>query len=114
VSRDPLDRLRDVKENLDRVVRLTKELDFDSFVANEAVYFAVVYSLGIVGEAVKSLPDETKRAAPNVDWKSIGRLRDLLFHAYFGISNEIIWQIVTERVPDTLLEVNELLSSGSD
>ncbi len=112
MSRDPLDRVRDVKENLDRVVRLTKDLDFDSFVANEAVYFAVVYSLGIVGEAVKSLPDETKLAAPNVDWKAIARLRDLLFHVYFGISNKIIWQIVTDSVPDTLLEVDQLLSRG--
>jgi uncharacterized protein with HEPN domain len=89
-------------------------MDFEAFVADEAVYYAAVYSLGIVGEAAKSLSDETKRAAPNVDWRAITRLRDLLFHVYFGISNQILWQIITEEVPNTLREVDQLLARESD
>ena len=108
MSRDITDRLRDVKENLERVIRLTKNLDQSAFESDEAIYYAVIYSLGIAGEAVKSIPDDVRAKAPDVDWKAIARLRDLLFHVYFGISNDVIWQIVTVSVPQTLVEVDRL------
>ena len=65
--------------------------------------------MGIVGEAVKAIPEEIRSKSPDVDWRAISRLRDVLFHVYFGISNDIIWQIITEDVPKTLAEVNRLI-----
>jgi uncharacterized protein with HEPN domain len=111
VSREPSVRLLDIKEALERVQRLTSDLDFAAFVADEAAYYAVVFSLGVAGEAAKSLPTEILKGSTTVDWRAIGRLRDILFHAYFGISSEVVWKIVSESVPATLTEVNRLIES---
>ena len=51
---------------------------------------AILYNLMIVGEAVKGLSEETKARRPEIPWKQIAGLRDLLAHEYFRIDlNEI-------------------------
>jgi len=108
LSREVLDRLIDMIEALERVQRLVQGLDFDGFVSQEAVYFASVFSLGIVGEAAKAVPDAVQSQYPSVDWRGMKRLRDLLFHVYFGISDAIIWQIIQEHVPLTLSQLRQI------
>lgn len=110
MSRSVIERLRDIVEHLERVLRLSAGRTFDEFVENEAVYQAILFSLGIVGEAVKAVPIEVRQTAPRIDWRNIGRLRDIVFHIYFGLSNETLWEIVQEKAPATLEEFRVLLA----
>ena len=36
----------------------------------------------------------------SVDWKNIAGLRDLLVHAYFRIDDEILWDIIQNKLED--------------
>ena len=60
---------------------------------------AVVRNLEIIGEAVKKLPAQTKRDHPEVEWKKIAGLRDILVHDYFGIDMDIVWDVVQNKLP---------------
>lgn len=62
-------------------------------------YYATARSLEILGEAAKKIPLEVRTQHPEVDWKGIAGLRDVLAHAYFGIDDVILWEIVTVKVP---------------
>lgn len=56
---------------------------------------AILYNLVIVGEAVKGLSDETKARRPEIPWRQIAGLRDLLAHEYLRIDLNAIDEIVS-------------------
>lgn len=81
-----------------KIERYTAGLDRQQFEAHELTYDAVVRNLEIVGEAVKNLPKEARKLAPQIEWKRIAGLRDILAHGYFGIDNDILWNVVSNEV----------------
>jgi len=65
--------------------------------------------LEVIGEAVKNLPLDFREKYPNIDWKKIAGLRDVLIHAYFGVSLERIWVIVKDDLPDLKKKIKKIL-----
>ena len=60
---------------------------------------AVIRNLEIIGEAAKGLPESFRDSRLDVEWRKISALRNILAHAYFGIDNEVIWDLATKEVP---------------
>jgi uncharacterized protein with HEPN domain len=81
------------------ISRYTSGLSIDDFRADEITSDAVVRNLEIIGEAAKKLPPELRQGIPNVEWQRIAGLRDILIHEYFGIDTEIVWDVVTTKMP---------------
>lgn len=73
---------------------------------------AVVRNLEIIGEAVKKLPPQTKRDHPEVEWKKIAGLRDILVHDYFGIDMDIVWDVVQNKLPVLTEQVRRILDES--
>ena len=44
------------------------------------------------------MPDAVRLKHPEIDWKRIAGLRDILIHEYFGVDAEIIWDIVENKL----------------
>lgn len=60
---------------------------------------AVVRNLEIIGEGAKRVPETRPQRMPDIEWKRIAGLRDILIHNYFGVDVDIIWEIVTTKMP---------------
>jgi len=73
---------------------------------------AVVRNLEIIGEALKKLPPQTKRDHPEVEWKKIAGLRDILVHDYFGIDMDIVWDVVQSKLPVLAEQVRRILEES--
>jgi len=71
---------------------------------------ALLYNLLILGEAVKGLGDETKARRPEVPWRQIGGLRDVLAHEYYRIDLTEIEKIVNNDLPALKSAVTALRS----
>jgi uncharacterized protein with HEPN domain len=99
VSRDWRLYWQDVIDCCRKVEAYTAGLDREKFQANGLVYDAVVRNLEIIGEAAKHLPQEVRDLAPLVEWKRMSGMRDILAHAYFGIDNDILWNVIANEVP---------------
>ena len=85
---------RDILEAIRKIKRYTENINFEEFADNELIQDGVVRNLEIIGEAVKNIPEDVKRDNPDVEWRKIAGLRDILIHAYFGIDVEVVWDIV--------------------
>ncbi len=67
-------------------------------------------NLQIIGEAVKNVPDSAKAKYPQVDWRRIAGLRDVIAHGYFGLNEELLWDIVQNRIPELSKQIRDVLA----
>ena len=59
---------------------------------------AVVYRLGVIGEAARWTSDAARAAIP-MDWSAIIGMRHRLFHGYREIKLDLVWFTVTDDLP---------------
>ena len=98
-SRDWTLFLRDMQRFCGKVMRYSAGLNQQQFLADELTVDAVLRNLELLGEAAKQIPDDVRLRHPTVPWRRIAGLRDILAHAYFGLEEDTIWQIITSSIP---------------
>ena len=74
---------------------------------------ALVRLLEVLGEAARHVPPEIREQHPAIPWRDITGMRDRLIHAYPDVDLDVVWTVVTERLPELISELATLLSSDS-
>lgn len=110
MSRDLLLYLEDIESSCQKILRYTHGISFNDFQKDDRTYDAVIRNLEIIGEAVRNIPDKIRIKFPEVNWRSISALRNIVAHEYFGVKDEIIWDIIANEVPNLLLQIKKIIS----
>jgi uncharacterized protein with HEPN domain len=81
-------------------------MTFETFATDERTIEAVQFNLIVIGEAARHVPDDVVATHPEVPWREMRGLRNVIAHAYFSVSLPIVWTTITSDLPP-LLEVLE-------
>jgi len=101
--------LEDILTAAGKIQDYTKALDFDDFKKNSMAVDAVLRNLEVIGEASKKIPRLIRTRYPDVEWKKIAGLRDIIIHEYFGLNMQILWDIITRKVPTLQNQIERIL-----
>ena len=109
--RDIPERLRDIQEAITRITKYTNQ-GRHIFDQDELVQTWVIYHLEIIGEAVRAIPQDFKDQHPEISWRQITGMRNVLVHVYFGISRDRVWAVVERDLPNLKTSIDALLNTG--
>jgi uncharacterized protein with HEPN domain len=84
-------------------------MTYEAFVADEIRVDATLRNIEIIGEAAGNLPDEVTAKAPEIPWRLIVDMRNLLAHGYFSASLRIVWDTATTRIAPLETAVRRLI-----
>jgi len=104
-------RLLHIIESINEIEKYTYNVSFDHFLENSMIRFASIKQIEIIGEAANYITEETKTKFPNIQWRQIIGLRHILVHEYFGIDSQLIWQIISNDIPQLKKDIETLLST---
>lgn len=90
--------LDDILGAIAKIRAYVATLDYRSFQQDSKTQDAVIRNLEIIGEAAGRLPTTLTDAAPEIEWRKIVGLRNILAHEYFGVSLPVIWDVVQQKL----------------
>ena len=107
-KRDRILLLEDMLDSALKIRHYTNDLDFDSFLGDDKTIDAVIRNFEIIGEAANKIDHDFRIRNPEIEWKRIRGFRNRIIHNYFGIDNEIVWEIIENNLHE-LIEWLEVL-----
>lgn len=110
MSRDPSLYLADMIEACERVVTYAAGMASAALREDRRTVDAIVRNLEVLGEAAKRVTPDHKGRAPEIPWREIAGMRDVLIHDYFGIDVDIVCDAALTKVPALLPLLRVLLS----
>lgn len=94
--------LNDMREACAKIVARTGRRRLVDLVSDEEFRDGVVLQLIHLGEAAGQLSEQTKHSYPQVSWREVIGLRNLLVHKYWAVDHLKIWEYAQADVPALL------------
>ncbi len=108
-SRDWRFRVRDMIQAITSVQNRVADLTFADFQANETIAKAVFYDFLIIGEAAINIPPEIQLRYPNIPWRIVADMRNVMAHEYFQVNQRIVWNTIENNLSELMMQLEELM-----
>jgi len=104
--------LRHILDSVMLIENYTRNLSFEEFEKDRKTIDAVIRNFEIIGEASSKLPKEFREKYPEIPWKSIIGLRNVLIHDYFGVDVVAVWENIRQKLPELEQQIKSIIEKG--
>ena len=105
-------RIQDIIVACDRLQKVTLGMNFEDFSKiDEILIQGVLYNFIIIGEAAINVPDDIQFRYPQIPWRLMSNMRNVMAHEYFQVDLERVWGTIQEDIPELVPILKELLES---
>lgn len=98
-----------IRDAIDKIERYISDVAFEDFASNDMMVDAVVRELAIIGEATNNLSDDYRRSHPDIPFRDIIDMRNILIHDYAGVNTKVVWDTCKKNLPELKQFVTDIL-----
>jgi uncharacterized protein with HEPN domain len=99
-SKSPLARLRHIRYEIDGISGALRGVDLNRYLHDYLLQRGAERALLIISEAAKAIPVDLLLRYPEIDWRGVVQLGNVLRHEYPTVDAMVIWEIVTRKLPE--------------
>ena len=92
----------------EKLIEYCEGYTYDTFIADMKTVEACVFNLSQLGELCRLADPEYMQAHPEIPWRELYGLRNRIVHDYEGVNLSLVWQIISEDLPDLIKELQTL------
>ena len=103
-------RLEHIRDSIEKIEYLARTLHTqDNFEIKWIEQDAIIRNLEVIGEAAINISDGMKQSYPDISWKEIRGMRNVVTHQYFGIELSEVWSTVINDIPLLKKQVQKII-----
>lgn len=100
-----------ILESFELIEEYAKNVTKEALEKNEMKTDAIVRRIEIIGEATKNIPNSLKTMYPDIPWKDMAGMRDIIIHQYYGVEIDEIWKVMKIDTPKIKKEIKQILKN---
>lgn len=101
--------LKHILDEINFIIDKSENLEYENLLQDETLKRAFLRSLEVIGEATKNLSKDLRKSHPEVEWKGLTGLRDILIHKYFGILWDNVWDVIKNKIPAVKEKIESII-----
>lgn len=102
-------RIQDIVQSITAIRQRTAGMTFEQFQGNETIAKAVLYDFIIIGEAAINVPSDIQSRYPDIPWRVMGDIRNVMADEYFQVTLRIVWNTIGNDLPSLMRQLEELI-----